>query len=113
MKRKEVREKVAAAMLGVSKPGSGRSGSANSGWNGGRIIRDGYVYLRLEDGYVPEHRMVMERHLGRPLMTSEVVHHINGIQTDNRLENLQVLSQSEHVALHNRERHLAVPEPPA
>jgi hypothetical protein len=42
----------------------------------------------------------MEAHLGRELQPDEVVHHINGDSTDDRLENLQVLSRSEHTAIH-------------
>jgi hypothetical protein len=44
----------------------------------------------------------MEEHLGRYLRRDEVVHHINGITTDNRLDNLQRMSKSEHHALHHR-----------
>lgn len=51
-----------------------------------------------------EHRVVAEQMLGRPLEPDEVVHHINGDKRDNRLENLQVLSRSEHSRLHHRER---------
>lgn len=44
----------------------------------------------------------MEEHLGRPLTTSEVVHHINENTLDNRIDNLQVMTASEHKSHHMR-----------
>ena len=54
-------------------------------------------------GFVYEHRLVIEKILGRYLRKDEKVHHRNGNQLDNRPENLEVLSSSEHTTLHWKE----------
>ena len=50
-----------------------------------------------------EHRVVMERILGRPLRSDEVVHHVDGNKRNNDPSNLRLMTQSEHIALHLRE----------
>lgn len=69
-----------------------------------RKSRYGYVMIYEPDhpdkrycGWQFEHRMIMERELGRRLRSDEHVDHINRMRDDNRLENLQVLSKSAHM----------------
>ncbi len=60
-----------------------------------------YRTVKTERGYMLEHRYVMEQHLGRPLLPTEIVHHVNGDSEDNRLANLEVVSSDyEHKQRH-------------
>lgn len=64
-----------------------------------------YVRLRLSDGsVVAEHRFVMEQYLGRPLRGDEEVHHKDENKKNNALENLELLTASEHTKHHHPER---------
>ena len=88
-------------------------GIRHPNWKGGIILdKDGYLYERCEGhpratrhgSYVYQHVLVMERYLGRYLGPNEQVHHINGCKTDNRIQNLQLMTSSEHTKHHVLER---------
>lgn len=56
----------------------------------GSIDKNGYRLLKRDGKYTPEHRLVMEQVLGRPLRPEETVHHINGQKLDNSSSNLEL-----------------------
>ena len=111
-----------------------RFGKDNRGWTGGRIrmgrgkgkywitrvYEDDFSYpMAMINGYVLEHRLVMAKHLGRNLHSWEIVHHkgtkypsgSRENRDDNRIENLQLVSDDKHkqiTILENRIRHLEV-----
>lgn len=84
-----------------SQQGVARTGPQNANWKGGRYRdRHGYWHVQQGSRYIPEHRLVMEQTLGRPLLDSEKVHHRNGKKSDNRPENLTVTDNADHKKTH-------------
>lgn len=75
----------------------GRTGERNNGWKGGRGVhkQSGRVLVLRDGKHVQEHRVLMN---APPDM---IVHHKDGDKTNNAIENLELMSRSEHTRLHN------------
>lgn len=73
----------------------------------GYVNDSGYHLIRNNGKHIREHRFIMENHIGRPLLRSEIVHHKNGNRLDNRIENLEITTQESHAHFH----HIGKPKP--
>lgn len=91
----------------IDHPGHKQTGANNPNWRGGRRIdKDGAILILSPEhprkdrhGYVREHRLVMEKRLGRYLAADEVVHHIDGNNQNNATENLKLFpTNAAHLA---------------
>lgn len=76
-----------------------RHGADNPNWRGGKTESQGYIFVRQGAGkeadYVLEHRLVWEQNHGK-LPDGYIIHHLNGVKNDNRLENLAALPRAAH-----------------
>lgn len=96
----ETREKLRLSHLGHKVQRFEKIKRANGYW---AIYKPDHPNAH-KQGYILEHRYVMSTHLGRPLTRKEVVHHINHIITDNRIENLELCASSgQHIKKHHPE----------
>lgn len=93
--------------LKPTKTAQGSVGDKNPRWNGGRRKHNGYIEVYSPNhprknirNCVYEHQLVMEAYIGRYLVDGEVVHHKDFCKTNNNIDNLQLLTNSEHVKLH-------------
>jgi len=78
-------------------------GKKHHSWKGG-IFKNKYGYMMqydpIRNKHIRQHRLFMENKLGRLLLKTEHIHHINGKRDDNRIENLRVVSNYEHALIH-------------
>ncbi len=80
------------------------SGEKHWNWKSGYwIAKGGYKIYQSSVLNGAEHRLIVEKHIGRKLLSTEIVHHINRDTSDNRIENLMVCSRAKHINIHRKD----------
>lgn len=74
-------------------------GADHFNWKGG-IQKHALGYLIEYKDRKLQHRKVMEDHLGRPLESNEIVHHIDENKKNNEINNLMLISRADHLRIH-------------
>ncbi len=104
-----MRKKVSASKLGKKRPDI--SGKNHYRWNGGISIKQGRKTIfkpnhpfASNHGYVLVYRLIIEKHIGRYLKPEEIIHHKDEDRTNNNIENLQIMTNSEHISHHMKKR---------
>lgn len=78
----------------------GMQGEDNPNWRGGFVMKNGYQMRRVAGRRIYLHRLVMEQKIGRRLLPSEHVHHLDHDKTNNHPDNLRIISPVEHGRYH-------------
>jgi len=85
------------------------TGEMANGWKRGYYMRrDGYVIAHVDGARILQHRLVMEKYIGRALRSDEVVHHKDGNHSNNNISNLELLTFSTHARQHMLERYSGI-----
>lgn len=71
-------------------------GTDHPNYKGGFIEKRGYKWICVKGQRIYEHRFIMEKYLNRKLTSNEIIHHINKIRSDNRMENLELIDRVNH-----------------
>ena len=85
-----------ASRLGLRRRGEGRKPRIE--------LLDGYIWISLPDARYAIHRLMMEKTLGRALTSDELVHHKDGNKCNNAVENLDLVTRSGHMTIHDGQR---------